>query len=60
VNRNGFLSRVARTAEDRFSPAEPGFLSSAGAYLLPMGALLAAHVFGLFRVVLDPLVALLR
>ncbi|HEX4612275.1 MAG TPA: hypothetical protein VH092_29040, partial [Urbifossiella sp.] len=60
VNRNGFLSRVARTAQDRFSPTDSGFLTAAGKYLLPLAAILFAHVFGQFRVVLDPLMGFIR
>ena len=60
INRNAFLSRLARTTEDRFTPGDPGFLSSVLTYLLPLVLVLAAHILGLFRVVLDPLLALVR
>jgi hypothetical protein len=59
INRNGLLSRIVRSTPDRFTP-DTGFLTSVGTYVLPLLAVLLLHVLGLFRVVLDPLFALLR
>jgi len=59
INRNGLISRITRTTPDRFTP-NLGFFQSTATYVLPVVAVLAAQVFGLFRTFLEPLLGLVR
>jgi hypothetical protein len=59
INRDGIISRIARTTPHRFSP-DMGFLSSVWVYVLPAVLILVAHVFGLFRFVLEPILGLFQ
>src|SRR5262249_17066311 len=58
INRDALVSRVTRTTPGRFTP-DIGFLSSLSSYVLPVLAVLALQVLGLFRFVLDPILGLL-
>jgi hypothetical protein len=59
INRDGIISRIARTTPHRFSP-DMGFLSSVWVYVLPAVLILVAHVFHLFRFVLEPILGLFQ
>jgi ABC-type multidrug transport system fused ATPase/permease subunit len=59
INRDGLVSRVTRTTPGRFT-LDSGFLSSLAAYVLPIVAVLALQVLGLFRFVVEPLLGLLQ
>jgi hypothetical protein len=59
INRDGLVSRVTRTTPHRFTP-DRGFLSSVTVYILPLVVILLAHVFGLFRFILEPILGLFQ
>jgi hypothetical protein len=59
INRDGLVSRISRTTPNRFTP-DSGFLSSVTIYILPLVGILLAHVFGLFRFILEPILALFQ
>jgi hypothetical protein len=59
VNRDGLISRITRTTPGRFTP-DQGFMSSLTTYVLPIIAVLALQLLGLFRFVVDPILGLLQ
>jgi hypothetical protein len=54
INRDGLVSRITRTAPERFTP-DGHFLQSLTMFALPLIGVLLAHLFGLFRFILEPL-----
>jgi hypothetical protein len=59
VNRNGLISRIFRTRPGRFSLDVP-FASDLSYYVLPIVAVIALHVLGLFREIIDPILQLFQ
>jgi hypothetical protein len=59
INRNGLVSRIARTAPERFTP-DTGFFSSLLTTVFPVAAVVLLHLLGLFRVVVDPILGLFQ
>jgi len=59
INRDGLVSRITRTVPHRFTP-DTGFVSSLSVTVLPIVGILLAHVFGLFRFVLEPILGLFQ
>jgi hypothetical protein len=59
INLDGLVSRIMRTTPNRFTP-DTGFFSSVMTYVLPVLAIILLQVLGLFRFILEPIVALFQ
>jgi hypothetical protein len=59
ANRNGLISRISKTAPNKFTP-DRGLVGAAGQLVLPVVTVVVAHFLGVFRVVLEPLLGAAR
>lgn len=57
INKDGLVSRIARTTPGRFTP-DSGFLSSVATYVLPILALVVLELLGLFRFIIEPVLGI--
>jgi hypothetical protein len=57
INRDGLVSRISRTTPNRFTP-DLGFFSSLTTFVLPIVTVVLLQVLGVFRFIMDPILAL--
>jgi hypothetical protein len=59
INRDGLVSRITRTAPDRFTP-DSGFFSSVLTYVAPVATVALLQFLGLFRFIVEPILGLFQ